>query len=119
MTKEEKIKEAWGEYYEKNKDSIDENGYMLGNYKSYPNIKFDVEDFTYLQPKSLQGIENNNGWIKIESEDDLPNDNGRYWVIHKCDIIFVSVEYFFRKRWESILDVTHYQPIEKPKPPLY
>jgi hypothetical protein len=30
------------------------------------------------RPKSLDGIENNNGWIKIESKDDLPK-KGKYW----------------------------------------
>ena len=34
------------------------------------------------RPKSLQGIENNNGWIKIESEEDLP-ERGYYEVIER------------------------------------
>ena len=37
--------------------------------------KFNGVVYSY-RPKSLQGIENNNGWIKIESEKDLPKEKG-------------------------------------------
>lgn len=128
MTKEEKIKEAWGEYYKKYKDRVSlETGFMF--YKS-EKIRKEVEnglgelDFPYMysefRPKSLQGIESNNGWIKIESEEDLPKDN---------DDIFVYIDGFIHLHSEVIAlrcltntlggNITHYQPINKPNPPIY
>ena len=76
--KQEAIKNAYGEYWDNVKDYVDENGWA-----SYPNVQKHDYDFgklefkdgcTFLRPESLQGIENNNGWIKIESEADLPKE---------------------------------------------
>ena len=84
MTKEEKIKESWGIHFS---SDVDENGYIT--YTEYQDIHLLqwVGDFWekgfnkvlriyWVRPKSLQGIENNNGWIKIESEKDLPKEKG-------------------------------------------
>lgn len=38
MTKEEKIKEAWGERYEIYKDFIDENGWIENKYLGFSNF---------------------------------------------------------------------------------
>lgn len=38
MTKEEKIKEAWGERYEIYKDFIDENGWIENRYLGFSNF---------------------------------------------------------------------------------
>jgi hypothetical protein len=79
MTKQEAIKEAYGEYWEQVKVFVDENGWVFFsddenilrlNFQQKDNIsteKTDVESWKW-RPKSLQGIENNNGWIKIENE---------------------------------------------------
>lgn len=37
----------------------------------------------YFMPKSLSGIENNNGYTKIQSETDIPNEEGVYWVLRR------------------------------------
>ena len=74
MTKEEKIQEAYGEYWELVKDKANKNGIItFSEYKILP-IKFhemmvavDYQGLFYT-PKSLIGIENNNGWTKIENE---------------------------------------------------
>jgi len=71
MTKEEKIQEAYGEYWEKLKFCIDENGWFnqITKWQSLDNYfhKDTIEGKSYLQrPKSLQGIENNNGWEDIQ-----------------------------------------------------
>lgn len=71
-------------------------------------------------------IEANNGWIKIESENDLPK------VDIDCHFIFLKnkgkYQTFgvFDKRLDSfwsgsirITNITHYQPIIKPQPPIY
>lgn len=72
------------------------------------------------RPKSLKGIENNNGWIKIESEADLPKDSSALiWVYTDKGNIY---NYFFYSTWFSINEieeVTHYQRITKPLKPIY
>ena len=72
----------------------------------------------------LQGIENNNGWIKIESETDLPKEGIHHSILLDSDcingyrnydvIVFYEVNSRYRKK-----EISHYQPIEKPKPPIY
>ena len=135
MTKQEAIKEAYGEYWEQVKVFVDENGWVFFsddenilrlNFQQKDNIsteKTDVESWKW-RPKSLQGIENNNGWIKIENEKDLPKD------LTECDYIFKGkIErgifqclHFDRPRQGELVEyksVTHYQPIEKKELPIY
>ena len=125
--KQEAIKKAYSEHWDKVKDYVDENGWA-----SYPNVQKHDYDFgklefkdgcTFLRPESLKGIENNNGWIKIESEKDLPKDNKDYWVMTnmKEDSIqqlsnLISIRCL---NLVKNIKVTHYQQIEKPKPPIY
>ena len=60
----------------------------------------------------------NNGWIKIESEADLPKEVDQYWFAshnNKIEIRFYNPNWIndrvqFRHRY------THYQPIVKPLP---
>ena len=130
--KQKAIQEAYGEHWGALKNYVDENGFIDSVY--FPHGKLDVDfgrnngelacDFL-VRPLSLQGIENNNGWIKIESEADLPKENGAYYVVrnddfHKNDIqtfIYDNCDSFSKSIWKSC--VTHYQPIQKPKPPIY
>ena len=77
------------------------------------------DGFAKFRPKSLRGIENNNGWIKIESEDDLPKEDGFYWVIDSesskvINRYFEKGNHDFFKQFSS-----HYQPIVFPDLPLY
>lgn len=128
MTKEEKIKEAWGQDYSK---AVREDGWStikplnidLFDVKTeicrdvYPN---DSERKIY-RPKSLQGVEHNNGWVKLESEDDLPkNEDGLYSLTHIDKDGYLPAEsyYILEKFWRSGT-ITHYQPIEKRQPPIY
>jgi len=78
-----------------------------------------------LKAKSLQGIENNNGWIKIESECDIEicccffiTKKGNTY-LGKTD--FIDGECFFIKGAEGFTSnfITYYQPIIKPKHPIY
>jgi hypothetical protein len=127
MTKEEAIKEAYGEYWEQVKVFVDENGWVFFsddenilrlNFQQKDNIsteKTDVESWKW-RPKSLQGIENNNGWIKGTPKEDM-----------YCHILFSdgtqSIDRFLKEHGNFIChhykSVTHYQPIEKRKPPIY
>jgi hypothetical protein len=136
MTKQEKIKEAYGEYWEEIRSFVNDEGYFdnirfseLKNYR----VKLDYCDFDmnnndfYVpmwRPKSLQGIENNNGWIKIESEADFPKEtrNTQYHVFKFSNqykhIINNFSESEVKYLWEQE-EITHYQPITKPQPPIY
>lgn len=70
--------------------------------------------------KTFAYSENNNGWIKIESENDLPKENGEYWTIRKNGIMIK--EHFYLSNplnWIKYYNVTHYQPVIKPQPPIY
>lgn len=126
MTKEEKIKEAYASKYHLVKASLDENGWMP--YNILTNAVFDSLEFNFShdkkRPYCLKGIENNRGWIKIESEEDLPKEDIECWIKEKGnEIIFngryISLLNYFAYTAFQIDNVTHYQPITKPEPPLY
>jgi hypothetical protein len=87
-------------------------------------IEYDIEydGLGKFRPKSLQGLENNNGWIKIESEDDFPNE--------EIDCFFIKGKQMFTGIWDNglkrfysgnnwISNVFHYQEIKRPDLPLY
>jgi len=125
MTKEEKIQEEWGEDFNK---IINSDGWMLYDNQSdirdlVKNSKFDfkkneVSRNVFFRPKSLQGIENNNGWIKIESEEDLPKENCDVWcIIKNSDVHYRRFQVNMSRWWTEY--IKYYQPIQKPKPPLY
>ncbi len=124
MRKEDKIKEAYGEY----KGKIDENGwtnFMVLSFfkKDMLDSKVKVNSLIY-RPKSLQGIETNNGWVKIESESDLPKESNRLWIIFNGMIGDCFYNYSDKVFWNTyndkpFIDVTHYQIIKKPNPPIY
>jgi len=114
----EAIKNAYGEYYKSCHPDINgwSNIFFNGVY-SILESKGEIETFkdgNTWRPKSLSGLENNRGWIRIESQeqyDELKNgsyfwyniDNGRY---DSGDL------------WEYGV-FTHYQPIIKPENPLW
>lgn len=123
-SKEQKIKEAYGEYWFEVRRFVNEHGWfdknsLYNNWFTFKYSDFDVqmihkEDFCI--PKSILGIENNNGWISI-SEKGLPKDDSYYFVVIDG---FISIKQFHiiqYKWWQEF--VSHYQEIEKPKPPLY
>mgnify|MGYP003483865784 FL=1 len=122
-TKEEVIKEAWGKNYEEFKDHIDSDGWARYPHFQKHEMIEDVRPIEFrsqgadFRPKSLQGIENNNGWIKIESEDDFPKP-GQYWVIDQDGDMFLTDMELFADvfDWSGI---NYYQPIIKPNVPWY
>lgn len=126
-TEQQVIQEAYGEYWElfstEEQDLILKNKGWVSKF-NHP-LHWEMEKFyeietlaygvgTSWRPKSLQGIENNNGWIKIESEEQYDKlENGSYhWYNIEKDVYddgdLMSYGVF-----------THYQPIEKPKPPIH
>ena len=133
MTKEEKIKivyESLGFEWEACSKYIAENGVIIlptpdlkYTLKGYDNLIKDTDKFSAfgneglkIQPSILKGIYNNNGWIKIESEEDLPIDNESYWTV----IEGVKNSLFQTYSNHIVLKHhTHYQPIIKPESPIY
>ena len=123
MTKQEKIQEAYGKYWEVVYEYVDKNGWCSAYWKTktYFQTEFTSEKW---RPKSLTGIENNNGWIKIESEADLPKEGMHHSILLDSEcingyrnydvIVFYEVNSKFRKK-----EISHYQPIEIPKTPIY
>ena len=128
MTKQETIAKAYGTYWKNYEGFTDENGWNW----HYSSDEIDPDIFEYKgsggnfrsRPKSLAGIENNRGWIKIESEEDLPKDESisyhSGW-FEKSKLTNYKVRTFIEvvnqiKRFNS---VNVYQPIVKPEPPIY
>jgi len=128
MEKQEVIKKAYGEHWETVKDYVYENGWfevkkVVGSFWE-TKLELDVvESPRRVRPKSLQGIENNNGWIKIESEADLPKEEVDYWCINMGvleHLTFYQGKFYDESHsYNPITYITHYQPIQKPLKPLY
>ncbi len=128
LSKQKKIKDVWGELYEKYKDRISLiDGYIhhrsnkvYDECKSLFEISFHPHYVSIFRPKSLKGIEDNNGWIKIDNEEDLPKKKCDLLVYPEFENQFVFHFYNDKKCKEVLMqNHTHYQPIEKPKPPIY
>lgn len=122
-SKQEVIQEAWGELYALNKSNINEDGFHYGLWVNSVNGKVPLKDYItdgdgMYAPKSLSGIETNNGWIRIDSETDLPKKQGNYWACINGEIQSVWFEpcELYNDMWRN---VTHYQPIIKPEFPIY
>ena len=116
--KQEAIKKAYGENY----IHADINGWI--RFGMYVPTDLGIENYDeidgFWRCKSLQGIENNKGWIRIESKDDLPKEEGNYFIVRSNNEVGTS--YFIPNNDFSVMDwrdITHYQPIEKPKLPIY
>lgn len=91
----------------------------------FPTIKDKIEfyycedDIIKWRPKSLQGIENNNGWTKIESEADLPNIKGGHITFFKKNIITTYPSEDVLEDKKTYLKYSHFRIREKILPPIY
>jgi len=67
--------------------------------------------------------QDNNGWIKIESEADLPKTDKtiQLWFMTKNGLITTNnwSSRFKHKISGYLMVYSHYQPIQKPEPPIY
>ena len=135
MTQEDIIKQEW----HKIDTSIDvskcrENGELYYKnislntlYKNRASGNIIPKCDNYYLPKSLEGIENNNGWLKVDKENDLLKDGMECFFITLSGAMYVGFLVFRRKKIffkENGIEysngfITHYKPIEKPKPPIY
>ena len=129
--KQEAIKKAYGDNNEIYEKSLTKNGWLNVEYDIYENAdrfyfdflrhELNADEYEYfIRPKSLSGIDDNNGWIRIESEDDLPKVQDSFYVCFKNGEIiqryFIPNNKHSKEDWRNI---THWQPIEKPLKPLY
>jgi len=114
-TKEDVLKESYGEYWKHFKDLVSYDGWTAKSLIPFMNVS-DIEFVNKLQrPKSLKGIENNNGWIKYNGKgigylDIVHTDLGNTYP-YAVYICYSSI-YEMQK-------ITHYQKIEIPKPPIF
>lgn len=116
--KQEAIKKAYGEYF----IHADKNGWI--RHLMYCPSDLGIENYDemdgFWRCKSLQGIEDNNGWSVIPNINDKEIEKGQYWVMYPNG--FIEVAYYDStmesyKFWK--LNFTYYQPIEKPLKPIY
>lgn len=130
MNKEEKIKEAWinvqSHIHSEGVPHYNEDGWARYGSKQ-KSVWFETLEekqwlgYFFYRPKSLSGIENNNGWIKIESESDLPKEKGYFLCIYK-DGEIIPHHFSINSEFDRDLfieEFTHYQPITKPEPPIF
>ncbi|MBG0512934.1 hypothetical protein [Elizabethkingia meningoseptica] len=134
-SKQQAIKAAYGEFY---KHKPDENGWVNWNIKNdfgEENVESKVKGNKLIyRLKILRGIETNNGWISISLENIIlpidgtevhfyvifTNENGIQREYHKgiFNAALGFTSYYDSERY-NIKEVTHYQPIEVPKPPVF
>lgn len=132
MTKKEVIKKAYGNSYETVKDYINENGFINWTKNRKINLiaYFEVSELEFIgkrqRPKILRGIENNNGWVKIYCENDMPQFDCDCFIIDKIKGVVTGQwkqapnEIEDKKARAFWLDkATHYKIIDKPNLPLY
>lgn len=124
--KEIAVEKVYGDKYDWDENgwlyySVDEHGESgyepFGEYDKRNEIDGSFE----WRPISLRGLEDNNGWFILPTKKILPY--GYYWVRVKQPTTLVEDEFIFHlKDGVGIIPyayATHYQPIEKPQPPIY
>lgn len=125
-TKQQAIQEAYGEYWETVNEYVNSQGWCNAYWNLFENLNGITKpksEGTLWRPKSLQGMENNNGWIKIESEEDLPKEIEGLWeVVMNGKQTFIELLKDNRER--LFIDfkkdrITHYKIVPKSKPPIY
>lgn len=127
-TKEEAIKNAYGENWDKVKAHIDEMGWIDISIANRLSLEFtcalDKELYSPMtgifRPKSLRGIETNNGWIYC-SDYGLPNEDGDYFIEDRYGRI---KSFEFRKNDQDYMEIWRnqilcYRPITKPLKRIY
>lgn len=128
MTKQEKIKEAWGEYYDKIKNDLDEHG----RYNYYDNIPAErkrklwqfenivcsvIENTHLLIPSIIKGIETNNGWNILKGTKNEIQYEGDIWILNKHG----EIELWLQDQYQYLpIDyATHWKSVIKPLKPIY
>ena len=131
MTKQEKIQEAYGDYFEKMKPWINENGWFDKNAFYIQRFFFKCQDLDmffchrgeFMIPVTIKNIEENNGWVKLNSEEDLPKTDKTIdlWFLTKTGHITINIwNSKFKHRTYGYLKVySHFQIVIQPELPVY
>lgn len=136
QAKREAIKIAWGDAWEQVKSDVREDGSIrsfenigdkiywhtkLGFKPQHMDTIFSAHEHDRFRPKSLVGIENNRGWIRIEPDGSNLPSTGNY----KCYLHGNEFECFLYPTRQWIRDnsnevfPTHFRPIKKDDGPVY
>lgn len=68
----------------------------------------------------MKKSEDNNGWIKVEDVNSLPNEMGDYWIITEDCVEPVILDANRLTDYDGFWgDITHYKLITKPDLPLW
>ena len=136
MTKEEKIQDVYEKLgFEWNVCSkyITKNGVLIlptpdlkYSLKGYENLVKDENKFSAfgkeglkLQPTELSGIYNNNGWVKIYRENDLPQFDCDCWWMDKKEGLILG-KFLLDGSLDFIMEnATHYKIISTTDLPIY
>lgn len=115
------IKAAYGDAWEKVKDKIDENGWtssMLLHFEDV-NIEWERRHHGYdIRPKSLKGLDYNNGWTRLE--DKLPPSNDEQYHVCIEGVNHGQIMYGVAMHRESNpFRITHWRPVVKLENPIY
>jgi hypothetical protein len=131
MTKQEKIQEAYGNgsTWNRLKINTDSDGWCR-NEAFAPNtdlldlldldkidrwVKSDIQGNLIFRPKSLDGIEDNNGWVK-----GIPIESGQYFAFNNESNYGTAIEFSVSTDIELYKEkFTHYQKIEIPNRPIF
>lgn len=124
MEKEEKIKEVYGKFYDAY--HINENGWFDNTDGRFSDLQLqELESCDYrasniFRPKSLKGIEDNNGWIKIEDLNDTPILWDKKYLVFangkEKETTFNPSQ--IKAGWE-FGEITHYRIVDKFSAPIY
>ena len=139
QAKQEAIKKAYGEKWNRldfriKRHLLNVSHWMdmsrMGLYPidlGYSDIEVEV-DCEFWRPIELKGIEDNNGWIRIEpdgsnlpakkDDDYLHSEKRDYKFIYKIGNR-IEVVYYNGNKEHFIRNYTHYKPIEKELLPIY
>lgn len=131
MEKQKAIELAYGEYWDIAKPS--ENGWCKFDDINIDIFrKLDMESYNSfcsntIRPKSLQGIESNNGWISVNNK--MPTEIGMYFIVNNEGEVTIELaikrternnhKVFYHIEFMTNDIVTHWQPIIKPPNPIY
>jgi hypothetical protein len=131
-SKQQAIKNAYGEYWELVKNHVDSNGFLkYGDIRNetiglkdseieITDYNFNI-DFEVWRPKQLQGIESNNGWIN--ASDTLPTEFGFYHVeVENNEQDLLAYFNLELKTWSIGVfefNIKKWQPINYPKKSIY
>jgi len=124
-SKVEVIKEAYGDYYEicnpcENGWSVKRKGIGFEQLKKIIELEYNQPHNAYaFRPKSLQGIETNNGWISINSEKDLPKVKDEQIVFFKDGITTTYLSDDVAEDKKFFTRYSHYKIKEKQINPIF